>query len=338
MFILYFPQGRGVTTLKKILVLHTGGTIAMEEDKETGAVQPGAKNPLLQFIPDQGKDIDLIVKDAFHLPSPHMTPNEMLQLQVMIDERVKHDNIDGVVITHGTDTLEETAYFLDLTVQSDIPIVVTGAMRSSNELGSDGLYNFLSAVKVASSEEAKGKGVLVVLNDEIHCATNVTKTHTSNVATFQSPQYGPIGMVTKRGVVFHHALVHHETYKVNKVSKNIVILKAYAGMDDTLLTAIEQLSVDGIVIEALGQGNLPPRTLSALERLIQKNIPVVLVSRCFNGIVQDVYSYEGGGKQLKDMGVIFTYGLSGQKARIKLLVALESAQCNEDIQNIFLHE
>ncbi|HDR7783570.1 MULTISPECIES: asparaginase [Bacillus] len=323
--------------MKRILVLHTGGTIAMEEDKETGVVQPGEKNPLLKFIPDLEGDVDLIVEDVFHLPSPHMTPSEMLQLQVIIDERVKQDNIHGVVITHGTDTLEETAYFLDLTVQATIPIVVTGAMRSSNELGADGLYNFLSAVKVASCSEAAEKGVLVVLNDEIHCATNVTKTHTSNVATFQSPQYGPIGMVTKRGVVFHHALVHHETYSVNKVSKNVVVLKAYAGMDDTLLGAIENLPVDGIVIEALGQGNLPPRTLPSLERLIDKGIPVVLVSRCFNGIVQDVYSYEGGGKQLKDMGIVFTYGLNAQKARIKLLVALENTNSHETIQNMFMH-
>ncbi|EOW9526666.1 asparaginase [Bacillus cytotoxicus] len=324
--------------MKKILVLHTGGTIAMEEDKETGVVQPGKQNPLLKFIPDLEDDIDLIVEDVFHLPSPHMTPSEMLQLQVIIDERVKHENIHGVVITHGTDTLEETAYFLDLTVQANVPIVVTGAMRSSNELGADGLYNFLSAVKVASSDEAIGKGVLVVLNDEIHCATNVTKTHTSNVATFQSPQYGPIGMVTKRGVVFHHALVHHETYTVRQISKNVVVLKAYAGMDDTLLAAIETLPVDGIVIEALGQGNLPPRTLPSLQRLIHKGIPIILVSRCFNGIVQDVYSYEGGGKQLKDMGVVFTYGLNAQKARIKLLVALECAHSHEKIQKMFMHD
>ncbi|MFI8705564.1 asparaginase [Bacillus sp. NPDC077411] len=323
--------------MKKILVLHTGGTIAMEEDKETGVVQPGAQNPLLKFIPNLEEDIDLIVEDVFHLPSPHMTPNEMLQLQVMINEKVKNDNMQGVVITHGTDTLEETAYFLDLTVQADVPIVVTGAMRSSNELGADGLYNFLSAVKVASSEEAKGKGVLVVLNDEIHCATNVTKTHTSNVATFQSPQYGPIGMVTKRGVVFHHALVHHEKYAVTQITKNVVILKAYAGMDETLLAAIEQLPIDGIIIEALGQGNLPPRTLPALQRLIDKDIPVVLVSRCFNGIVQDVYSYEGGGKQLKNMGIIFTYGLNAQKARIKLLVALEGTKEQTEIQAMFRH-
>lgn len=306
----------------------------MEEDRETGVVKQKHNNPLLQFVPSS-LQADLIVEDAFHLPSPHMTPIEMLQLQQIIDERAKKEKIDGVIITHGTDTLEETAYFLDLTVQAEVPIVVTGAMRSSNELGSDGLYNFLSAMRVACSEEARDKGVLVVLNDEIHCATNVTKTHTSNVATFQSPQYGPIGIVTKRGVFFHQAILHRESYQVNRVTKNVILLKAYAGMDDTLLTAIENLPVDGLVIEALGQGNLPPKTVPALLRLIEKNVPVVLVSRCFNGIVQDVYSYEGGGKQLKDIGVIFTNGLSGQKARIKLLVALEVAKNIEDIHNMF---
>lgn len=325
---------KGRCILKNILILHTGGTIAMEEDHNTGAVLQKGYNPLLQYIP-QSNTVHLIVEDVFYLPSPHITPKEMLVLQQIIDTRVNAERIDGVVITHGTDTLEETAYFLDITVQANIPIVVTGAMRSSNELGSDGLYNFLSAVKVASSDEAKGKGVLVVLNDEIHSATNVTKTHTSNVATFQSPQYGPIGVVTKQGVIFHQALLHREHYRIGAITKNVVLLKAYAGMNETLLQAIENLHVDGLVIEALGQGNLPPTTIPALERLISKDVPVILVSRCFNGIAQDVYSYEGGGKQLKEIGAIFTNGLNGQKARLKLLVALEVASTIEDIRNLF---
>ncbi|MFC5772472.1 asparaginase [Ectobacillus antri] len=317
--------------MKNILVLHTGGTIAMEE--EQGFVKQQNDNPLLRFkLPSN--EVHLIVENVFHLPSPHMTPKEMLQLQQLIDTR---NGIDGVVITHGTDTLEETAYFLDLTVQANIPVVVTGAMRSSNELGSDGLYNFLTAVKVASSEEAKGKGVLVVLNDEIHCATNVTKTHTSNVATFQSPQYGPIGLVTKRGVVFHQAILHRDNYRIHNITKQVLLLKAYAGMDSTMLEVIEQLPVDGLVIEAFGQGNLPPSTVPIIKRLLNKGVSIVLVSRCFNGIAQDVYSYEGGGKQLKEMGVIFTNGLSGQKARIKLLVALEVAATPQELEQMFQH-
>jgi L-asparaginase len=320
--------------LKNILIIHTGGTISMKED-ESGAVKPDEKNPLHETTPSLTSLANIQVEELFNLPSPHITPNEMLTLKKRIDERVSRDHIDGVVITHGTDTLEETAYFLDLTARTDIPIVVTGAMRSSNELGADGPYNLISSVKVAASDEAKGKGVLVVLNDEIHTAKNVTKTHTSNIATFQSPQYGPIGIVTKRGVSFHHAPIFRRTYPVDQLTKNVVLLKAYAGMDETLIQAIFKLNIDGLVIEALGQGNLPPKTVEGIQLLLNHGIPVVLVSRCFNGIVQDIYGYQGGGKQLKEMGVIFSNGLSGQKARLKLLVALEITNDHQQLQEIF---
>jgi L-asparaginase len=322
--------------MKKILIIHTGGTISMTEDEKTGAVKPGEKNPLHDTTPSLRTLADIHVEELFHLPSPHITPREMLILRNRIEEKIKKEKFSGVVITHGTDTLEETAYFLDLTVQEDVPIVVTGAMRSSNEIGADGLYNLISSVKVAASDEARGKGVLVVLNDEIHTAKNVTKTHTSNIATFQSPQYGPIGIVTKRGVFFHHSPTKRVTYPIHQVSKNVVLLKAYAGMDDALFHAIQTLPLDGLVIEALGQGNLPPKATEGVKSLLEKNIPIVLVSRCFNGIVQDIYGYEGGGKQLKEIGVVFSNGLNGQKARIKLLVALEMTNDRDQLQEMFI--
>ncbi|PAE22309.1 L-asparaginase [Bacillus sp. 7504-2] len=320
---------------KKILVIHTGGTISMSEDEQTGAVKPNESNPLTKKTEELVAFAHLIIEEPFNLPSPHITPTEMLKIRKLISQRSLTDDIDGVVITHGTDTLEETAYFLDLTIESKIPIVVTGAMRSSNEIGADGLYNLISSIKVAASEEAKGKGVLVVLNDEIHTAENVTKTHTSNIATFQSPQYGPIGIVTKRGVVFHHIPNRTEYYPITNVSKKVVLIKAHAGMDSTLLDAINALPCDGIVIEALGQGNLPPATISGIQALIKNNIPVVFVSRCFNGIAQDTYAYEGGGKQLKEMGVIFSNGLNGQKARLKLLILLATTSERNVIEQAF---
>jgi L-asparaginase len=321
--------------MKKIFILHTGGTISMKED-ESGAVKPDERHPLHDALPSISSLADVYVEQLFHLPSPHMTSEHMLKLRDYIEQKVEKEQFAGVVITHGTDTLEETAYFLDLTVQCDVPIVVTGAMRSSNEIGADGLYNLISSVKVAASEEARGKGVLVVLNDEIHTAKNVTKTHTSNVATFQSPQYGPIGIVTKRGVFFHHAPTKRETYPISSLRKNVLLLKAYAGMDDAIFNAVRTLRPDGVVIEALGQGNLPPKAAAGVKTLLDDGVVVVLVSRCFNGIVQDIYNYEGGGKQLKEMGVIFSNGLNGQKARIKLLVALEWTNDAEKLQQIFL--
>jgi L-asparaginase len=322
--------------MKNILLLHTGGTIAMSEDKQTGSVSPGERHPLHGAMPSLESLANITVEEVFQLPSPHITPKEMLILKDRIEGAANKEKIEGVVITHGTDTLEETAYFLDLTVKTNIPIVITGAMRSSNEIGADGPYNLLSSVKVAASNEAVSKGVLVVLNDEIHTAKNVTKTHTSNIATFQSPQYGPIGIVTKRGVSFHHLPLSTERYDIKTVSKKVMLLKAFAGMDDSLLIAMKNMEIDGLVIEALGQGNLPPSMLKGVMELLENKVPIVLVSRCFNGIVQDIYGYKGGGRQLKDLGVIFSNGLSGHKARIKLMIALEKTTDFKNLQDLFL--
>ncbi|WP_096188600.1 asparaginase [Evansella halocellulosilytica] len=320
--------------MKKILIIHTGGTIAMSEDRQTGAVKPNLENPLHETIMNiQAVHID--VEDFLNVPSPHITPSHMITLSKRIDYCLMDQGYDGVVITHGTDTLEETAYFLDLTVQSNKPVVITGAMRSSNELGSDGPHNLISSIHTAMSDSAIDKGVLVVLNDEIHTAKNATKTHTSNIATFQSPQYGPIGIVTKRGVFFHHSPTQRDQFKVEELHHKVLLLKAVAGMESDIINALCNIHLDGLVVEALGQGNLPPETIKPLKKLIDRNIPVVLVSRCFNGIVQDIYGYEGGGKQLKDMGVIFTNGINGQKARIKLMVALERTRDVQELQKIF---
>ncbi|MGY3778967.1 asparaginase [Isobaculum melis] len=308
--------------MKRILILHTGGTIAMSEDKETGKVMPNATNPLLAFSAMFKDNVDLIVEDIFQIPSPHITAKDMLLLKERIEQGVKMEQIDGVVITHGTDTLEETAYFLDITTDVSIPIVLTGAMRSSNEIGADGLYNFQSAIHVAASDVAKDKGVLVVMNDEIHTARYVTKTHTTNVATFRTPTFGPIGIIAKNKVLFFQELITLEKHPMTAILHDVQLVKAYAGMDSTIFHALAETKMDGLVIEALGAGNLPPATLPGIQNLIAKKIPIVLVSRCFNGIAQDAYDYEGGGKQLQEMGVIFTNGLNGQKARIKLLVAL----------------
>lgn len=321
--------------MKKILVIHTGGTISMKENKETGEVSPPSENPLYDLLPSLSQIAHLEDEVLFHLPSPHIEPRHMLELGQRINERLVEEEFDGVVITHGTDTLEETAYFLDLYLQTRKPVVVTGAMRSINEIGSDGLYNLMSAIRVACSDEAQEKGVLVVMNDEIHTANNVTKTSTSNVATFQSPQYGPIGIITKRNVFFHHTLTTREAYPIQELTKNVALIKAYAGMDPSIISAIHQSGVNGLVIEALGQGNLPPKTVDPISKMISAGIPVVLVSRCYQGIVQEVYGYEGGGIALKELGVIFANGLTGPKARIKLLMALEMTSNSHELQPMF---
>lgn len=316
--------------MKKILVLHTGGTIAMKEDLLTGGVSPDVINPLMDAEIAIPQSVELFVEDIFNLPSPHIMPEHMLRLKNRIQQAISQQ-FDGIVITHGTDTLEETAFFLDTTIGQQIPIAVTGAMRSSNELGSDGLYNFESAIQVAACPEAKKKGVLVVMNDEIHSARYVTKTHTTNVATFRTPTLGPIGIVTKQRILFMQELLETKQLDTKTVTGLIPIVKAYAGMHGDLIEALGESEVDGLVIEALGAGNLPPETIPAIKKLLAKEVPIVLVSRCFNGIAEAVYEYAGGGKELQELGVIFCNSINSQKARLKLLIAINNALSKEQL-------
>lgn len=319
---------------KTILLIHTGGTISMAMSDE-GAVLPNTENPLLKESNKLDTLAKIIEMEAFNLPSPHITPNEMLTLRNLIVEQVSATHIDGVVITHGTDTLEETAYFLELTTNLSIPIVLTGAMRSSNELGADGVYNLVEAVRVAVDVEAREKGVLVVMNDEVHLAFNTTKTSTSSVNTFQSPQYGPIGLITKSRILFHHAPLGRQYVEVQDLTKRVAMLKIYAGMEADLLDVVLTCQYDGVVLEGLGQGNVPPAVVKSIESLLERNIPVVLVSRCFNGIAEGVYGYVGGGKMLEDLGALFATGINGQKARLKLLVGLNQVDATINLKEYF---
>ena len=313
---------------KKILVLHTGGTISMQADA-SGAVVTSSDNPM-NHVSNPLEGIQVHTLDFFNLPSPHIKPKHMLALYQKIKEEAA--NYDGVVITHGTDTLEETAYFLDTMEIPRIPIVLTGAMRSSNELGSDGVYNYLSALRVASDDKATDKGVLVVMNDEIHAAKYVTKTHTTNVSTFQTPTHGPLGLIMKQEILYFKTAEPRVRFDLDRIEGLVPIITVYAGMTDELLDMLDWDKVDGLIIQAFGAGNIPKETAQKLENLLHKGIPVALVSRCFNGIAEPVYAYQGGGVQLQKAGVLFVKELNAQKARLKLLIALNAGLTGEALK------
>ena len=314
---------------KKILVLHTGGTISMQADA-SGAVVTSSDNPM-NHVSNPLEGIQVHTLDFFNLPSPHIKPKHMLALYQKIKEEAA--NYDGVVITHGTDTLEETAYFLDTMEVPHMPIVLTGAMRSSNELGSDGVYNYLSALRVASDDRAADKGVLVVMNDEIHAAKYVTKTHTTNVGTFQTPTHGPLGLITKREILYFKTAEPRVRFDLDHIQGLVPIISAYAGMTDELIDMLDLEQLDGLIIQAFGAGNIPKETAQKLENLLQKGIPVALVSRCFNGIAEPVYAYQGGGVQLQKSGVFFVKELNAQKARLKLLIALNAGLTGQALKD-----
>lgn len=297
----------------------------MQADQD-GHVASSQINPMTQ-IDTPLEEIQVTSIDFLNVPSPHIRLEHMMTLYQKI--KAEQANFDGFVITHGTDTLEETAYFLDTMAIPEKPIVLTGAMRSSNELGSDGVYNYRTALRVAADEKSADKGVLVVMNDEIHAAKYVTKTHTTNVSTFQTPTHGPLGLVTKREILYFKTAEPRVRFDLSAVSGTVPIIKAYADMDSVLLDSLSHSAISGLVIEALGAGNLPPTILPAIQKLLHQNIPVVLVSRCFNGIAEPVYAYQGGGIQLEQDGILFVKELNAQKARLKLLIALNAGLIGE---------
>ena len=313
---------------KKILVLHTGGTISMQADA-SGAVVTSQDNPM-NHVSNPLEGVEVHTLDFFNLPSPHIKPKHMLALYQKIKEEADH--YDGFVITHGTDTLEETAYFLDTMEVPHKPIVLTGAMRSSNELGSDGVYNYLSALRVASDDKAADKGVLVVMNDEIHAAKYVTKTHTTNVSTFQTPTHGPLGLIMKHEILYFKTAEPRVRFDLDKIQGLVPIIPVYAGMTEELLDLLPVDQLDGLIIQAFGAGNVPKETAQKLNALIQEGLPIALVSRCFNGIAEPVYAYEGGGVCLQNAGVFFVKELNAQKARLKLLIAINAGLRGEELR------
>lgn len=309
--------------MKKVAVVFNGGTISMKIDEKIKAAVPGLTGEEIMAMVTGVEEFAEIETYSFSSkPSPHMSITDMLELSKFIKNIINRDDIDGVVLTHGTDTLEETAYFLDLTIDTEKPIVVTGAMRSSSELGYDGPFNLETSICTAICEEAKGRGVLVCFNGELNSAAEVTKVNSMALNAFKTPNFGPIGIVDDNKALFYRKTVKHKIYEVDNINVEVALIKAVAGMKSDFIEYAIEKGYKGIVIEALGRGNVPPEMVKGIKEALKKEIPVVIVSRCFEGRVHESYGYEGGGKMLKDLGAFFEESMPGQKARIKLIVAL----------------
>jgi len=322
--------------MKHIQVIFAGGTFSMKMDEKTGGAIPfynGAQ--LLERIPQAEGLANISMFEFGNLPSPHMTPKKMLELSQTVESYIKKDEINGIIVTHGTDTLEETAYLLDLTIKTEKPIVVIGAMKTSTEKDWDGAQNFEDAVHIINNENSRGLGVLVCLNGEINAASEVTKTHTENVETFHSLDFGALGFVDRGRVFFNRAPRLLEIIETKKINTNVDLIKTYSGMDEKFFKFSVDSGVDGIVVEAMGIGNVPPRVFDGIKYARERGIPVVLVSRCPAGETLDAYSYAGAGKWLKKEGVIFAEYLNGQKARIKLMLCLSVTDKLEELDELF---
>ncbi len=311
-----------------ILLVFTGGTINMKltKDLET-TIDPNFANELMEVVGKVFPNINFQSTMFGGFPSPHMTPTMMLELSKMIERKVASENFDGVVVIHGTDTLEETAFFLDTYFDIEIPIIVHGAMRNGSEIGYDGWSNLQSSIRTILSPTSKSRGVLVVMNDQINAAIEVTKTHTMALDTFRSLEFGPIGVIENNAVFYYREPIRKtQNYKPIEINKKVALIKATTGMDSDIIDFYLHKKYDGIVIEAFGRGNVPPNMVFGIEKAIKANIPVWITSRCPMGRVAPLYSYEGGGMHLVKIGAKLLPSISSHKARLLLLMKLSTEQ------------
>jgi L-asparaginase len=308
--------------LPELVLFATGGTISMRRDLERGGAVPQLSGEeILSAVPGWERHARIRVREFGRYPGPHMTIERMWELRAAILE-VVHAGADGVVITHGTDTIEETVYLLDRSLPPEVPVVVTGAMRNSSELSWDGPANLMAAVQVAASPEARGRGAMVVMDERVVQGAEVVKTHTEEFGTFQSPNWGPLGIVDKGKVLFYRESRRKPILAPAAPVVPVDLLKVVAGADSRLVEASLDSGAHGVVLEALGRGNVPPAVVPGIRRWTESGKPVVVTSRSLRGRVLDTYAYEGGGHELREMGVIFADHLTGQQARIELMLAL----------------
>ncbi len=313
-------------SLPTLVVLSTGGTIASTRPEEGGGYTSSLTGEqLVAAVPGLDRVALIEVQNVANVGSTNMTPALWLEVSRRANAALERDEVAGVLVTHGTDTMEETAYFLDLTVISEKPVIMVGAMRAASEWDADGPRNLLNAARVAVSEEATGKGTLVVLNGEIHAAREVTKTHSLAVETFDTPEFGALGIVDADGVRFYRAPLRRQSIPMapDVVLPTVDIIPNYAGSDGRLIRGLlKEGAVDGLVIDAAGAGNIATPLFEAVREAREQGIAVVITSRTHAGRVLALYAGGGGGTTLHEIGCVLADNLSAQKARVLLIAAL----------------
>ncbi len=329
---------------KKIILMSTGGTIV--SSGETATQTTGYRlgnleiNALLDKLPDLKDLVDLEQESVCRVDSSSMTCEIWLKLARAVQAQLNRDDVDGVVITHGTDTMEETAYFLDLIIKSDKPIVITGAMRPATALSSDGILNLYNAFQVAANDASRGQGVMMVLNNIIGCARTSTKTHATNVATFAGLLHGELGSVVDNAVMFMNKNIKPHTMQTpfsiedfaeDESFPRVDILFSHADDDGMLVEACVKGGAQGIVFAGLGNGCIPAKVFPALSQASESGVRVIRSSRVFSGAIFN------GLSEWEEAGLISSWNLSAIKARILLQLALKKGINDVDaLRDLFM--
>jgi L-asparaginase len=323
-------------TLPTVAIITTGGTIAMKVNEEKKSVMPALSGEdLLNAMPELKNLATIKLIEFSNIDSSYMTPNDWLKLSKLVNTELERKDIRGVVITHGTDTMEETAYFLDLTVKSKKPVVLVGAQRNASIRDSDGPRNLLNAVKIVTSSDSYNKGVMVSLNQYINAARVVRKTHTNNVQTFDSGEYGSIGYVDDDRVIFYNVPLRRQYLPIPQELPRVDIISMYTGATGDYIKYAADSGAKGIVLIAFGMGNVNKEVYEAVKYAVKKNVYVVITTRVYYGSVKPEYGALGGGASLKEIGALFGDDLTPAKARILLMLSMCNYKDKNYIQNLF---
>ena len=329
----------------KVLIITTGGTIAESQDVEQirdinvarfdpsrgRLVTAFGGDELVAGLPGIDEIAEFQVEQFAAVDSFQITLQIAFDIARRIDEVLMDPAVCGAVVTHGTDTMEESAFIADLLVSSDKPVVFTGAQIPGGDGDSDGPQNLLDSIRVAVSTEAKGLGALVCFNGELHAARDVSKTHTTAVQTFQSYGHGPLGVVDGHRVVIHRRPVRRCHLSVSQPEKLVDLVRISIDVDGSQIDAAVSNCRKGLVIEGFGLGNVPAVVVDSVRRAIAAGVVVVVVSRCLSGRVTPIYAAEGCGKDLADAGAIFAGDLAGVKARVLLMLALADPVARDNL-------
>ncbi|MBU9714262.1 asparaginase [Evansella tamaricis] len=320
--------------MKRVAVITTGGTIASKHNKE-GRLNSGAMTgEELSEILDLPQDIDIQIYSLLQKPSMHLTFEDLDDVRQKINSIFQDKDISGIVVTQGTDSLEETAYFLDLTVSDARPIVVTGSQRSPEQLGSDAFINLRHAIYSTCDNQLRNMGTVVVFNERVFAAKYVKKEHASNIQGFNSFGFGYLGIIDNDKLHLYQKPIDNEKYPPKqKEIPSVEIIKCYLGSDDKFIKACITSNVDGIIIEGVGRGQVSPLMMEAIAEAVERGIHIVITTAAEEGEVYTTYDYKGSAFDLSESGVILGKDYDSKKARIKLIALLRA---EEDIRKGFL--
>ena len=323
--------------LPLVVIVTTGGSIAEKIDPKTGGAVPTVSGAdLVAAVPHLKQVARIEVRDFSNIDSSQMAPEVWARLSRTVDAELARSEVRGVVVTHGSDTMSEGAYFLDLTLKSHKPVVFTGAMDDASSPFPDGPGNLLDAVVQVCSPQAAEWGVTVTLNRYVNSARAVSKTQTTNVQTFLSGEYGFLGYVFGRSVKRFNARPPRKTLPLPEKLPKVTYLATYAGDDGSLVRHAVDDGADGLIIDGVGAGNVNAATYDAILYALSKNLPVGIASRVNYGAVEPIYSDKGGAKRLQDKGCILTGDLGGPKARLLLILGIATHGTDrEKLQALF---